>query len=341
MNIQPSGLGNLLPAQAKPAALNNPGKGAANAAEANVAKAAEGSKAPDTANNFDVEGLVNNLWGFMKGRIEQAQASGASEKELDKLWQAAEKGLKQGFGEAKEVLQSLGKLSEPLTEKIDQAYEQLTEALEKRDLNATLATSEPVKSDSASRQIDLYQYRERTFSLDVKTREGDSVTIRVLNQQEASASGVQSDGRSSLAWGRSDSAGFSLIIEGDLNDDERADIEALLGQVNELANDFYRGNYDVAWEKAQALNIEGSSLLTMDLNLRSVEARGVGVYESVGGERPVPKGLASLAQYARELVDAQKGWQDRFDSPKGLLQALENHPMNKGSLGDMARALLS
>ncbi|MCH8532686.1 MAG: DUF5610 domain-containing protein [Saccharospirillum sp.] len=337
MNIQQPGVSSILPPQAKPFALNNPSRGAE---KASVAGTTETTKAPDSASKFDVDALVNNLWGFMKGRIAEAQANGASEKELDKLWQAAEKGLKQGFGEAKDILKSMGKLSEPLGNKIDQAYGRLTDALEARDLNA-MAESRDAKETVAGRKIDLYQYQERTFSLDLKTREGDTVTIKVMNSQEASASQRSGEGWSSLQWGRTDMAGFNVLIEGDLNEQERADIEALLGQVNELANDFYSGNYDVAWEKAQALNIEGTSLLSMDLNLRSVEAKGVGVYEQVSGDKALPKGLSPLAQYAKDLVEAQKDWQQRFDSSTGLLKALENHPLNKGQLGNMARALLN
>lgn len=337
MNVQQPGVSSILPPQAKPFALNNANRGAE---KASVSESSETAKAPGSAANFDVDALVNNLWGFMKGRISEAQANGASEKELDKLWQAAEKGLKQGFGEAKDVLKSMGKLSEPLGDKIDQAYGRLTDALEARDLSAMVGSREQDDS-SVGRKIDIYQYQERSFSLDLKTREGDSITIKVMNSQEASASQRSGEGWSSLQWGRTDMAGFDLMIEGDLNEQERADIEALLGQVNELANDFYSGNFDLAWEKAQALNIEGGSLLSMDLNLRSVEAKGVGVYEQMSGDKALPKGLSPLAQYAKDLVNAQNDWQERFDSSTGLLKALENHPMNNGQLGNMARALLA
>lgn len=337
MNIQQPGVSSFLPSQAKPFALKNPNSGAETASAAGTTEA---SRASDAASGFDVDALVNNLWGFMKGRISEAQANGASEKELDKLWQAAEKGLKQGFGDAKDVLKSMGKLSEPLGNKIDQAYDRLTETLEARDLSASVGTGD-TKNAAVDRKIDIYQYQERSFSLDLKTSEGDSITIRVKSSQEASASQQSGGGWSNLQWGSTDMTGFDLIIEGDLNDQERADIEALLGQVNELANDFYSGNYDLAWEKAQALDIEGSSLLSMDMNLRAVEAKGVGVYEQMSGDQALPKGLSPLAQYARELVQAQQDWQQRFDSSAGLLNALENHPLNNGQLGNLAQSLLA
>ena len=336
MNIQQPGVSSILPPQAKPFALNNASRGAE---KASAGAATDVTKTSDATSKFDVDALVNNLWGFMKGRIAEAQAKGASEQELEKMWQAAERGLKQGFGEAKDILKSMGKLSDSLGGKIDQAYGRLTDALEARDLSA-MATVTGEQSGAVGRKIDIYQYQERSFSLDLKTREGDSVTIRVVSSQEAAASQRSGEGWSAIQWGRTDMAGFDVMIEGNLNEQERADIEALLGQVNELANDFYSGNFDLAWEKAQALNIEGTSLLSMDLNLRSVEAKGVGVYEQVSGDKTLPKGLSPLVQYAKDLVNAQKDWQQRFDSSTGLLKALENHPLNKGGLGNMARALL-
>ena len=296
----------------------------------------------EAAKSFDVDGLVDNLWGFMKGRLAEAKASGASEQEMDKMWSAAERGLEKGFNEAKDVLRSLGKMSEPLGERIDQAYNNLTGILDDRDLSAQAPKARETDQEPvANRHISLYQYQEQTFSLDVKTQEGDTITVRVSNQSEAGAESRQGDGWSSIQWGRSDNNAFSLQIEGDLNDAERADLDKLLGEVNTLANEFYDGDLNVAWEQAQALSIDGTSLSSMNLNMREVEAKGVSAYqqEQAGGQA-MPKGLEPLRQYAQELISAQQDWMSSLNSRTGLAESLANHPRNEGGLERFARELL-
>lgn len=356
MNIASSGLGALL--QGAPHAQQNKSfqvrgdsrpEQAERVQSGNSAESAKGSDSAkgtaSAAQSFDVNGLVDNLWGFMQGRLSEAKASGASEAEMEKMWQAAESGLKQGFSEAKGALEALGKLDEPLNEKIDQARNNLMETLEKRDVNAKAPVMEQADNPSGNGQVQretsLYQYQERTFALDITTSEGDQITVRVQNSSEASARQSNSEGRSVTEWGRTDSNSFQLQIQGDLNDQERADLDQLLGEVDTLANEFYDGDLNVAWDQAKALDIDGTSLASMDLGMRSVEAKGAAAYQQQSGSSSqLPRGLAPLQQYARDMIDSQEQWRERLDSNQGLQNALENHPRNEGKLGQMAQQLL-
>jgi hypothetical protein len=117
-------------------------------------------------------------------------------------------------------------------------------------------------------------------------------------------------------------------------------LNALLKEVNELADEFYDGNMDLAWGKAQALNINGSSLASMDLRMRDVETKGVAAYQAAGGEQQLPRGLESLRQYARDMVSAQQKWMDSFNSRDALPQSIKNHPLNDGRLEAFTRSLL-
>lgn len=345
MNIASNGMGALLPRasnaqQARPQPVLREGQPTDPAHQAQSSANATSASKP-----FDVNALVENLWGFMQGRLADAKASGASEQDMEKLWQAAEKGLEQGFSEAKGALNALGKMTEPLNDKIDQAYDRLTETLDKRDVNARVPVmqvdAETAKTE-ARRHISLYQYQERTFELDVTTSQGDRVSIRVMNSSEAAASHQSGDDWSRTRWGKTDANAFQLQIKGDLNEQERADLDQLLGDVNTLANEFYDGDLNLAWKQAQALSIDGTSLASMDLGMRSVEAKGVGAYQQEASSAgKMPKGLDPLRQYANDLIQAQEQWRERLSSDQGLLAALDNHPRNEGSLGHLARQLLS
>lgn len=307
------------------------------------AKADESSASSSAASKFNVDQLVDNLWGYMRGRLAQAQASGASEAEMDKMWAAAEKGIEKGFGEARDILESMGKLDGALKGKIDDAYSRLEDVLATRDLNAPVARSEdsnPATTGVANRRISMYQYEQRTFSLDVTTAEGDKVTIYVDKRTEAAAEKSSGDGWSALSWGKVESGQFDLRIEGDLNDQEKADLTALLQEVGDLAEEFYDGDLGVAFQQAQALSIEGTSLASMNLHLRSVEAKGVGAYQQASGEgQSLPRGLEPLREYAREMVEAQQRWMDSLGSEFGLIDAMTNHPRNDGQLSQFLESL--
>lgn len=299
--------------------------------------------APAPGKAFDVDGLVKNLWSFMQGRLAQAEASGASEAEMEKMWQAAEKGLKQGFGEARDALQAMNKMNDGLDAKIDSAYQGLTDILESRDLSAKAPVTETPDEDTVAtenRRISVYQYQEQSFSLNLKTLEGDSIRIQVRNTEEAGADFRRNQSGESLSWGRTNSNDFQLMIEGDLNETERADLNALLVDVNELANEFYDGDMALAWEQAQALSIDGTSLASMDLRMREVEAKGVAAYQSASSETQLPRGLESLRDYARDMLAAQQEWLDRFNSRDALPETMKNHPLNDGRLEAFTRSLL-
>lgn len=296
-----------------------------------------------SGSQFDVDGLVNNLWSFMQGRLARAEASGASEAEMEKMWQAAEKGLKQGFGEAREALEAMNKMNEGLGDRIDSAYQGLTDILASRDLSAKAPVTETPEQDAAvtdNRRISLYQYQEQSFALNLKTVEGDAIRVQVQNTGEAGADFQRDQNGESLSWGRAGSNDFQLSIEGDLNETERADLNALLADVNDLANEFYEGDMELAWEQAQALSIDGTSLASMDLRMREVEARGVAAYQSANAESQLPRGLESLRDYARDMMSAQQQWVDGFNSRDALPEAMKNHPLNDGQLEAFTRSLL-
>ncbi|MDN3649385.1 DUF5610 domain-containing protein [Reinekea marina] len=316
----------------------------------NQAQEAETVEAPSKAINFDVDALVDQIWGFAQQRISDAKANGASEDQIESMFEAAEQGVKQGFGEAKEILDELGQLDEPLTMKIDSAFGQIMDRLDEQDLSVPSNRSEPIQapiqrssaSSNVDRQINMYQYERQTFSLNLTTNEGDKIMIRSVAESSSTLEDKRFGRESSTVWGSQQSSGFQLMIKGDLNEQEAADLDALLAQVNEVANEFYEGDYQKAFDMATELNIDGSSMRSMDLNMKEVEAKGVGVYAEVA-EQPakIPAGLSPLKEYAEKLLASQEQWFEQFNSRDAFLTVIENHPMNRGELFDTLSSLLS
>ena len=313
-----------------------------------TAKPVEETAAPSRADNFDVDALVSTIWDFARGRIAQAAADGADEDKLDSLWNAAEKGVRQGFGEAKEVLESLGELGDALEMKIDSAFGKILDRIEDQDLNppsaSTVKESAPVEAPqkrAIDRAIKIDQYERQTFALNLTTQEGDKVLIRAINEEASSLDDQRFGQRSSTLWTTQQTSGYELIIQGDLNEKERSDLDALLADVNELAEEFYEGDYETAFEMATELSIDGTSLQTLDLSMKEVEQKSAAVYSEMAGQPAVlPKGLQPLRAYAEKLIAAQDNWQKAFEAPKAFIDALSNHPSNRGGLESVARNLL-
>ena len=189
---------------------------------------------------------------------------------------------------------------------------------------------------------DYDYYQSQTFSLDIKTSEGDTIQIRSA-VQDASYFESAISGRSlSAQWTTESSSGYSLSIEGDLNEQELADLDALLAEVNSLANEFYDGSLDKAFEMASSIGIDGTSLSSMNLSLREVESYATSMYESNSpSASKVPQGLEPLKEYAEKLIEQQQKWQEQFNSEEGLLAALMNHPRSTNDLGEFAAQLLT
>ncbi|WP_320822546.1 DUF5610 domain-containing protein [Reinekea sp.] len=302
------------------------------------------------AEQFNVDALVEQIWGFASARIASAQAKGASEADLESLWQSAEKGVNQGFGQARDYLDSQDALDDPLTLKINSAFGQIMDKLGARDLsavtpNAPNATADPAPSGTSSapqRVASLYQYERQTFALNLTTAQGDQILIRSVAEQSSTLEDQQFGRLSDTRWGSNQSNGFSLIIKGDLNERETADMDRLLAQVNELAAEFYDGDYDTAFKMAADLNIDGSSLKSLDMSMTEIEQKGVSVYSQTA-DMPgrLPKGLEPLRQYAEKLIAAQAQWAEKFNAPEEFLQTLQNHPTDRARLGQIAHHLLS
>jgi hypothetical protein len=119
----------------------------------------------------------------------------------------------------------------------------------------------------------------RDFSFELTTREGDKVRINASASQSmglAYNAVVNRDSQSLDVAGRYNSSqSFSLEIQGDLSEEELGAINELLGKVNNLADDFYAGNLDEAWNQALSLGFDREQISDYSLSLTQVEVQVV------------------------------------------------------------------
>ncbi len=129
--------------------------------------------------------------------------------------------------------------------------------------------------------------KAESFSLDLTTKEGDKVTINFNHASAFEASlGATSDGRGNSAAvfniSRAESNQFQFSVEGDLNEDELDAIHNLIQDVSLIADDFFGGDVQAAFERASEYRMDTSQLGSMELHMsRSEQYTAAAAYQSV------------------------------------------------------------
>jgi hypothetical protein len=143
----------------------------------------------------------------------------------------------------------------------------------RKNLLDTLAPLPSVDGREATKPIGqtLAIGQRRDFSLELETRDGDRVRIQA-NSQTALA--LQRDA-SGVAGRQTASQGFSLTVEGDIDESELRAINELVNGVADLADTFFNGDLASAFEQAQQLGFDSSEISQYALSLQRVDVQKV------------------------------------------------------------------
>jgi hypothetical protein len=233
------------------------------------------------ANDYSPEKVASRISDFVAQGLEQARSRGASDADLDRMYQAAVSGVEKGFKEATKILKDLDMLSPEISATIDQTKEMTFEALAGL---APTSDSAPIKETSIS-AAERYAKAE-SFSMDVMTQEGDKISINFSSEASITASlGAYSDGDSSaVSFGieRNASSNYSFSVEGDLNEEELDALTSLIQDINLIAEDFYSGDVQDAFEQAAELEMDKSQLMNLNVTMtQSASYSAVAAYEQV------------------------------------------------------------
>lgn len=320
------------------------------------------------------EKVAGNILGFIERRLQLDIAEGATSEELQTRLEAGLSGFKKGFAEASEKLEALSLLSPEIKTDIGKTYDLVLEGIE--NLRAkfidspdthpvstnngelkTIATSKPVAPRlevpdflpaAVSTQLGYgnYEYgRARAFSFELITKDGDKVTIKATSSEglAVEAGRVTRDANSSatITGSHSSAESFSLAVEGELNAEELAAINDLLGRVNDLAGQFFAGNLDRAFEQAMSLGYDEKQISSFALNLAQVEIQQITrAYQRVEPRFPesseqnlLNNQLLPLGNFIRELLNSL----DRastFKVPQQLIGNMAEKITGAGELGE-------
>ncbi|MDO3384187.1 DUF5610 domain-containing protein [Gilvimarinus algae] len=292
-------------------------------AEANMPGGAE---KPAGFKPLTAEQAAGNILGFIERQLERDLAAGADKAALQSRLEAGLAGFKKGFNEAKEQLEALGQLSPAVAKDIGKTYDLVTGGVE--DLAGKFGLSqsdEPVWSapPPGSAINARYEYASaQSFNFEVRTREGDVITIEAASSRGDSASWYQNDSGAGFAQASVSSSEYRISVEGDINDEERAALDSLLGQVNQLADEFFTGDLETAFNNALSLGYDKEQISGFALNLTRVEIQRASVaYRPETGAQDLAGSLAPVGHFIRDLQDSL-ATASQFAEPNSLLQSM-------------------
>jgi len=128
----------------------------------------------------------------------------------------------------------------------------------------------------------------KSSSISIQTNDGDTVTIDFAQalayqrtEMNAAYATENDDGSttgvaySKTTESRYQASGFSFSVEGELDDDEKVAIGALVQDVSKLADEFFNGDLDKAFEQATQLGFDDTELSSFSLKMTRVETVSV------------------------------------------------------------------
>jgi hypothetical protein len=267
---------------------------------------------------FDFDKVAKTIMDFVGGSIIAAKAGGASDDELKEMFAqgraGANLGIDQALGELKDLAmldndlnQGIEKSRDIVNISLDDLYEQMfpTEKVPSTNVELEAPSATKVKLDS-----ELYTSNSKSGDLTITTTDGDIVSISFSELQETATkeryqyaeSGKGVSENYSMASSQYHEVNFSYSVEGDLDDDEKAAIEALIKDVNSLQKDFFSGNVDKAFEKALELGFDNEQIASFSMDLQQTQTSYVSqTYAEVSGFDE--KLLPSAAKELKPLLD--------------------------------------
>lgn len=226
-------------------------------------------------------------------------------------------GLKQGFAEARDILQNLGVLKGQIAADIDH-----TRDLTLRGLEQFESVGVNMVTDMAFQSISLQS--SRSAQLRIETQQGDLITLSFNQSTSASRSAVQASrtGQALNVFRQSESfeRDLNITLEGDLNSDEQNALRQLMQNMHKISNAFFHGNAQAALKHAMKVGFDSEQIagFSLDLNMRK-SLQAVAAYQQTA--QPEQTIGSNLLTQAGEFLEAAKTL--LADAQSGLRNLLE------------------
>ncbi|MDH4569521.1 hypothetical protein E8E95_22830 [Pseudomonas sp. BN414] len=289
----------------------------------------------DMASKYTPEKVAEKVLGFIDQRLRSESANGGDPAKLQGLLDQARVGIQKGFDDARKILDGLGVLGGKVAEDIDDTFDRIQDGLgqlQKSYLQPAV-TTEPGGTVAVAGYSERFQAQAETFDLEVKTRDGDKLRISIAQASASysrSSLAAASDGKTSLLMGSSQSSSlqigaWQIEVQGELDDEEKAALSDLLGQVQDISSKFYSGDLAGAFDRAMTLDMDGEQLASMSLHLTQAKVmQATDAYGAVAqqGGQAASAVNGNLKDYADSLLEALRSAGELADNGRDTLKQL-------------------
>ncbi|GFD69775.1 DUF5610 domain-containing protein [Alteromonas sp. KUL106] len=290
---------------------------------------------------FDFEKVARNVLKFVGGVIRGAADGGASSEKLNSLFSQAREGVSRGFTMAEKDL--AGFMNEEIQQGMTKSRDLIDTGI--NDLETDILGRQQPNAVTLSSLNAVAATDEKSGSLLIRTKDGDEVSFSFeslrsfqaaqqinfqaqASQEQAGGSGEQSESSISASYSQQTSyqyyerSGISFSLKGELDEDELASIADLVGQVQDLADTFYSGDIDKAFEEALKLGFDDKELVGYALQLnRTTQTEVLKTYENIKHYNENEKDnskfgnvVSPVAQYLEKMMDTLASAENKLAS---------------------------
>lgn len=204
----------------------------------------------------------------------------AEDMDSERFFSGIRDGLEQGFEEAKSILQGLGVYQHQVADDLEHTRDLTFNALE--DFSSIHTEDESSVGYQAQHAESV-----RTAEFQVRTREGDVVTLSFSQQSSHSVQAFQFEepGVRFSAVDRAASAQTRLDVEiqGELSEEERDAIDELARSMGKVSHAFFNGNFRSALHHVTKSGFDPAQLSGFSLELSAQHSfRSVAAYQQTG-----------------------------------------------------------
>ncbi len=291
---------------------------------------------------FDFEKVARNVLKFVGGVIRGAADGGASDEKLNGLFSQAREGVSRGFAMAEKDL--AGFMNEEIEQGMTKSRDLIDTGID--DLETDIFGREPANAVTLSSLNAVAASDEKSGSLTIRTKDGDEVSFsfeslrsfqasqqlnfeaQTSEGQSSAENGEQSGTNFSASYTQQTSyqyyerSGISFSLKGELDEDELDSIADLVGQVQDLADTFYSGDIDKAFEEALSLGFDDKELVGYALQLnRTTQTEVLKTYENIqhynedsNDNAKYGNVVSPVAQYLEKMMDTFANTENKLAS---------------------------
>ncbi|MCW8109611.1 DUF5610 domain-containing protein [Alteromonas ponticola] len=284
---------------------------------------------------FDFEEIAKNVMKFVGNVINGAAKNGASTEKLSELIGQAREGVAKGIAMAEKEIGGL--MNDDIAGGIDRSRSLLGEKLDK--LEERLLGPNEANNTRAAQAVSVGTSESRDGAILIRTKDGDELSLNFeslrqfqYNQQsmvsirdnavEGNGAGSAGELTDMQSYSFRETAGISFSLKGELDEDEMEAIAELVDQAHDLADTFFSGDMDKAFEQALKIGFNDEELagFAMQLN-HTKQTEVVQAYQNVKNYKEDSDGtlgkgnvVNSIAKYMDKMMDLLNKADERLES---------------------------